>query len=212
MKDVLKAIAKNRVCIVLCEGYPTQTKSMLTKLLIPLCKKHSIPLLPLKNFMSTLTNLLNVPNCLAIALETGVKEPDSPLHQLYLKLECICNRCGLITAHYDKLGNEEITKKEIHEEKEEKEEKRSMEVEPETIDCERFYLKKPAQGRCFTPGNGNPFEEEAKISSKATGFISLANISAPEPVTSSPRYHTTMRIKRLLPNANKVVSKNMKKQ
>jgi len=28
----------------------------------------------------------------------------------------------------------------------------------------------------------------------------------------SDRYHTTMRIKRLLPNANKVVSKNMKKQ
>ena len=71
MRDVLKAIEKKQACIVLCEGYPTQIKSMLTKLLIPLCRRHNIPLLPMKNFTSTLTKVLNVPNCLTVALKVS---------------------------------------------------------------------------------------------------------------------------------------------
>lgn len=66
LKDVMKAVEKNQASIVLCERNPNPL--MLTKLLVPLCRKKSIPLLALKNFTSTLTKLLKVPRCLTIAL------------------------------------------------------------------------------------------------------------------------------------------------
>jgi len=211
MRDVLKAIEKKQACIVLCEGYPTQIKSMLTKLLIPLCRRHNIPLLPMKNFTSTLTKVLNVPNCLTVALKTAVKEAHSPLHQLYLGLEGVSNSCGLITASCDKIEKEETTTEEKQEEIENNNEG-GVQIEQQTVDCERFYLKKPAQGRCFVPGNVNPLRNVEETSSEVKGFISVANISGYAPVKVPSRYHADIRIKRLQPNANKAVSKSIKKE
>jgi len=218
LRDVLKSIESSRACLVLCEGNPTQHKSMLTKLLIPLCRKQSIPLLPLKNFTETLTEKLNVPNCLAIALKVSAKESESPLHQLYTKLEEICDSCGLLTSptNDNKVKIENQIENQVENQVEHKEDHK----EEETLDCQRFYLKKPLQGRCFTPGSSDgKVDVKVDVRSDGKGFISLESISASGSAeaavaapTRSSRYYTSMRIKRLEPNANKANAKKMKKQ
>ena len=111
------------------------------------------------------------------------------MHQLFLGLEGICNSCGLTAINNDGIEKVETTKEEKEEEEEKKEGKEEdMEVEQQTLDPERFYLKKPAQGRCFIPSNGNPLRKEEEKRSRTKGFISLESISAYSPVTESSRY------------------------
>ena len=150
--------------------------------------------------------------------QVSAKESESPLHQLYTKLEEICDSCGLLTSptNDNKVKIENQIENQVENQVEHKEDHK----EEETLDCQRFYLKKPLQGRCFTPGSSDgKVDVKVDVRSDGKGFISLESISASGSAeaavaapTRSSRYYTSMRIKRLEPNANKANAKKMKKQ
>ena len=215
-RDVVRAAGKGQASVVFCEKTPDPP--LLTRFLAPLCQNNGIPLFAIKNFSTTVKNLLNVPRCLTLALKVmrrvtisnlnnfhttfsrqlSAKEASSPLNAFYQKNMEIYESCGLSVARRPEIGSE--TPAAAVDEK--KADTRRDQL-PVTTDVERFYLKKSDQGCRFIPGiTKNPL-----LLLNTTGDHSLASIAVDYiPLGVNPPAVKTLlvhKIKQIRPNENK---------